>query len=251
MRFDINTIREIVVVLVPMILSLTVHEFAHAWSAYKLGDNTARSMGRMTLNPLVHIDLFGTLLIPMISVLSGGLSLIGWAKPVPVAPFRFNRTVSMRTGMIITAFAGPASNVILAILVSGVVMILYSDPINALAQNSGWDRIDSLLALGSDRFVEANADKLKLIGITGFSPALMLLGRIFVINIFLAVFNMLPIPPLDGSRVLPLDLQQKMMRYTIIVFLGFIMLINVAGSILWVPVSVIGNLLLSLWALFV
>ena len=223
-------------VLVPMILSLSVHEFAHAWSAYKLGDDTAASQGRMTLNPLSHIDVFGTLIIPIFSVLNGGFSLIGWAKPVPVSPFRFHRNISMRSGMIITALAGPASNLILATLLAGVSMFLYSEQINSLAPHVGGSRVDALMYLGA--MLDGN-------------PIPMLLNRIFVMNVFLALFNMLPVPPLDGSRVLPLDVQEKMARYTMVVFIAFLILINVAGGILWIPARVISNILLGFWGIFV
>ena len=234
-----------------MILSLTVHEFAHAWSAFKLGDNTAQSMGRMTLNPIAHIDIFGTLLIPIFSVINGGFSLIGWAKPVPVVPSRFHRNITMRNGMIITALAGPASNLILAFVFGGVVMILYSDQLEALSEHVSGGLIEALLALGSANFINANSRALEGIGIVGLSPVLMLLGRIFVMNLGLAVFNMLPIPQLDGSRILPLEMQQKMQRYTMFVFIGLILLINVAGEFLWMPISFIGNIVLGFWALFV
>jgi Zn-dependent protease len=250
-HFDSNAIRDIIVVLVPMILSLTVHEYAHAWSAFKLGDDTAYSQGRMTLNPISHIDILGTIIIPIFSVLNGGISLIGWAKPVPISPHRFNRNVSMRTGMMITALAGPGSNLILALIFGGLGMIMFSQSIEALAPHMNGGRVESLLALGSSRFVESNSQVLKHIGINGVNPVIMLVGRIFVMNIFLAVFNMLPLPPLDGSRVLPLNVQQKMARYTMIVFIGFLVLINTAGDILWYPVSAIGNMLLGFFALFV
>ena len=98
MNFDMTTIRDIIMVLVPMILSLTVHEYSHALAAYLLGDDTAASRGRMTLNPVVHIDLFGTLLVPILSIIMGGVGLFGWAKPVPVSPQRFRPTISMRKG---------------------------------------------------------------------------------------------------------------------------------------------------------
>src|SRR5688572_26569558 len=96
--------------LIPLVLSLTVHEWAHAMSAYRLGDDTAAREGRLTLNPIVHIDPLGTLLLPLMGV------PFGWAKPVPVVPTRFRRDVNMSTGMMITAAAGPFSNLVLAFL---------------------------------------------------------------------------------------------------------------------------------------
>src|SRR5689334_23219884 len=96
--------------LIPLILSLTVHEWAHAYSAFRLGDDTASRQGRLTLNPIPHIDPIGTILCPLLGI------PFGWAKPVPVNPLRFNRGVSMRTGMMITAAAGPLSNLVLAVL---------------------------------------------------------------------------------------------------------------------------------------
>ena len=223
--FDVTMIRDIVVVLVPMILSLTVHEFAHAWSAHKLGDDTALAAGRMTLNPLPHIDLFGTILLPIISVVTGGIGFIAWAKPVPVSPYRFKRTVTMRTGMMITALAGPASNLVLAFLVCGALML-----IDRLGLGGGGDGGD--LAQKGRMSVD------------------LLLGRIFFMNIGLAVFNMLPIPPLDGSRMLPQAWQERMARYSLVVFFAFILAINFIGGILTVPVVLIGKAIMSFWSLF-
>ena len=149
-------------ILIPLLLSLTVHEWAHAWSAYRLGDDTAEKQGRLTLNPIAHIDPIGTLLLPLLGV------PFGWAKPVPVSPTRFRRDVNMNRGMIITAAAGPFSNVVLAVLCAiafGLVARFSPDALTA-------------------RF--------------GVAPLLMMMIQI---NVALAIFNMIPIPPLDGSRV--------------------------------------------------
>lgn len=146
--------------LIPLVLSLTVHEWAHAWSAFKLGDDTAAREGRLTLNPIPHIDPLGTLILPLLGI------PFGWAKPVPVNPVRFRRDVSMKTGMMITAAAGPISNVLLAIacaVLTGLVL----------------------------RYAPSLLD-------SGLWP---LLAGTIQLNIALAIFNFLPIPPLDGSRI--------------------------------------------------
>ena len=156
------------------ILSLSIHEFAHAWSAWKLGDDTASREGRLTLNPLAHVDLFGTILLPLLGV------PFGWAKPVPVNPARFRRDVSMGAGMAITAGAGPLSNVVLATL-SAVLLGL-------------------ALRFAPD-----------LVGVD--SGGRFLLVSMVRLNVGLAIFNMIPLPPLDGSRVvawlMPYRLQQQ------------------------------------------
>ncbi|HZZ84500.1 MAG TPA: site-2 protease family protein [Anaeromyxobacteraceae bacterium] len=149
--------------LVPLILSLTVHEYAHAWTAARLGDDTAERMGRLTLNPFAHIDLFGTILLPLLGI------PFGWAKPVPIDPSRFRRGVKVTTGTMLTAGAGPLSNVLLA-FVCLLILVL------------GARSIPDVFAIGS--------------------PGSYLLGKMFELNIVLAVFNLIPIPPLDGSRVL-------------------------------------------------
>src|SRR5215831_18865252 len=125
--------------LIPLILSLTVHEFAHAWSAYKLGDTTAAEQGRLTLNPLVHIDLIGTFLLPLLGV------PFGWAKPVPVNPVRFRRDVSMGRGMMITAAAGPLSNVVLAVVCAITLGLLWRFTPEMLQRQQA---IGSLLFIG-------------------------------------------------------------------------------------------------------
>src|SRR6185295_10540340 len=104
-----------------MVLSLTVHECAHAWVAYRLGDDTAERQGRLSLSPVTHVDPIGSLLIPALNiVLAGGFGFIGWARPTPVTPTRFRATVPMRTGMALVAAAGPFSNLLLALVALGL-----------------------------------------------------------------------------------------------------------------------------------
>ena len=148
-----------------LLLSLTVHEAAHAWSADILGDSTARQLGRVSLNPAVHIDPIGTLVFPLVAMFSG-LPLIGWAKPVPVNPGNLHPHWQ-RKYMAIAA-AGPASNLVLAVI---------------------------------------GAAGVRLIGFEGGStPAIsqifQFLLMMVVLNVLLAVFNMIPVPPLDGGNVL-------------------------------------------------
>ncbi len=159
--FGNASLAERLMVLVPLVLSLTVHEWAHAWSASRLGDDTAAREGRLTLNPLPHIDPIGTLLLPLLGI------PFGWARPVPVNPARFRRGISMRGGMVITAVAGPISNLVLATLA-------------AIAYGLAFRINPTFLKSGMDQF----------------------LGIAIQMNVGLAIFNMLPVPPLDGSRLL-------------------------------------------------
>jgi Zn-dependent protease len=146
---------------IPLLLSLSVHEWAHAFSASQLGDDTAERLGRMTLNPIAHIDPLGTVLLPLLGV------PFGWAKPVPVNPLRFRRELSMTGGMALVALAGPLSNLAL-----GAIAAL-------------------LLALA------ARLDPAGFAAGMGFR----VLASFAFLNLALAVFNLIPLPPLDGSRV--------------------------------------------------
>lgn len=142
-----------------LVISLSVHEAAHAWTANRLGDPTARLLGRLTLNPIAHIDLIGTVVFPLVAMYSG-LPLIGWAKPVPVNGQNLR---SPRLDFAIVALAGPVSNMILAIGFAGILSVLTLGPI---------------------------------------SSTLEFLRLAVVINVLLAVFNLIPVPPLDGGNVL-------------------------------------------------
>lgn len=149
---------------IPVMLSLTVHEWAHAWAALQLGDDTAKRLGRVTLNPLAHLDPVGTVLLPLMGV------PFGWAKPVPFNPTRFYPGVSMWFGRLIVAAAGPISNLILAFLC-----------------------VDALYLLAHNELVAINPNVLRLLE--------LLLGEFVLINVSLATFNLMPIPPLDGSQI--------------------------------------------------
>lgn len=153
---------------VVLLVSLSIHEAAHAWSADRLGDNTARLLGRVSVNPLVHIDPIGTLLFPLLAMVSG-LPLIGWAKPVPVNVR--NLGSDWRKKYMMIAAAGPASNLVIAV---GAALVFHLMP------SGGYD--GEAIASGS------------LVTRTLLSLA--------TLNVLLAVFNMIPIPPLDGGNVL-------------------------------------------------
>ncbi len=163
MNIGANWLLERMMYLLPLLLSLSVHEWAHAWAASRLGDDTAKHMGRLTLNPIAHIDPIGTVLLPLMGV------PFGWAKPVPINPMRFRRDVDMGKGVMLTAIAGPVSNLCIA-FVCGLLIFAFS----------------GLLSI----------QKYQAYGLY------MLLEIMVMMNVILAVFNAIPIPPLDGSRVM-------------------------------------------------
>ncbi len=202
-------------VLIPMILSLTVHEYFHAWTAMKLGDDTASRMGRLTLNPIAHIDPIGTLLIPIIGI-SSGVPFFGWAKPVPITPLQFSRRVRMKTGVMLTSAAGPLSNLLFGLILAGIL--------SGIAHSIGTEELLARLQTNQ-----------------GITVALVrLLGWATIINVGLFIFNLLPIPPLDGSGVLAGFLPDRyhyvldfMARYSFILFIALLM---VGGEFIGYPV---------------
>jgi Zn-dependent protease len=170
-------VRKLALTLVTMILSLSVHEAAHAFAAWRLGDQTARKAGRLTLNPLVHIDPMGTLILPIASTLMAGGAFIGWAKPTPFRADQMRPGVNRRLGAAIVSVAGPASNVLLATLAfAGLAVMMRTGMLDVSDSGaaSGW-----------------------------VSGAFSFLFKLGVLNVGLALFNMIPIPPLDGHRLLP------------------------------------------------
>lgn len=146
-----------------LVLSLSFHEAAHAWTADRLGDPTARMLGRLTLNPLAHIDWIGTVLFPLIAMYSG-FPLIGWAKPVPVSSRNLH---SPRRDFAVVALAGPVSNMALAVTALGLLAVMPESR-----------------------------------GGLAVSPLTTALTMAVLLNVLLAVFNLIPIPPLDGGNVL-------------------------------------------------
>ena len=214
MMDDLTLIQRIVVWILPVVFAITVHEVAHGWVAKQYGDQTAWVLGRLTLNPLKHIDLVGTLLIPGILLLTGTGFIFGWAKPVPVDPRNFARP---RQTMAIVALAGPIANLLMAI---------------------GWA---VLARIGVSLNIEAISSPLIYSGVAGIS-----------INLVLALLNLLPIPPLDGSRILTGVLPiQWAWRYNQLERYGFIIIMillatNALGVILAYPMFEIQKLFFGL-----
>jgi Zn-dependent protease len=178
-----NIIQSIAIWALPLVFAVSFHEAAHGFIAHRLGDPTARMLGRLTLNPIRHIDLWGTIIIPLVLIISQSGILFGYAKPVPINPRYFK---DPKKSMAWVALSGPGTNFSLA-LVSGIVfrIILWIHP----------DLYPFIFREGRT-FVGAG------IGAWFLVPLLLMLIKSVQINVILAVFNLLPIPPLDGGRVM-------------------------------------------------
>jgi len=206
-------LREATTWILPIIFAVTFHEAAHGFVANRLGDDTAKREGRVTFNPLKHIDPFGTVLLPAVLFISSGF-LFGYAKPVPV---NFRNLNHPRLDMVWVALAGPAINIVLATIVAFAFHALPLVPADA----AKW-----------------TADNLK---------------NAFLINIVLAIFNMMPIPPLDGGRVavglLPRVLAYPLSRlepYGMLILIGLLILLPVIGAQLGLNLDVISAILRTL-----
>jgi Zn-dependent protease len=200
--------------ILPLLIAITFHEAAHAFVAYRLGDDTAWQLGRVSFNPLKHIDPFGTVILPGMLLIAHSPFLFGYAKPVPV---NFGKLNHPRLDMVWVALAGPAINIVLATLVAFAFHALPFVPADA----AKW-----------------TADNLK---------------NAFLINIVLAIFNMMPIPPLDGGRVavglLPRVLSYPLSRlepYGMLILLGLLILLPVLGAQLGLNLDVISSILRTL-----
>jgi len=155
-----------------MIMAIVLHEVSHGYVASRLGDQTAKLLGRLTLNPIAHIDLFGTIILPILMyTLSNGSFMFGYAKPVPINPMNFKNP---RQGMAISAAAGPVTNIVLAFISFLIMKTLF--PLATLLPNA--------------------------LAETVFRPIILILQASIYWNVVLGVLNMIPIPPLDGGRVL-------------------------------------------------
>jgi Zn-dependent protease len=213
--------KDLVLYLVTMLLSLTVHEYAHARVATRLGDDTPLRQGRLTLSPLAHYDIWGTFLIPVIAILAGGIPFIGWARPVETNPGKYTRRFSMRNGHRMVAVAGPLSNLLLAVLSMGVLSLIVRTHVAAA-----------------------------LHGGTASATVVLLIAMVQV-NLGLCVLNFLPLPPLDGSRLLPTsmdDLQRAIAPYSFFIMM-VVLNVRFLRQVFFFPVGLLGAALQRLFGL--
>ena len=198
--------------IIAFVFAISVHESAHAWMANRRGDSTARMLGRITLNPIKHIDPIGTVLLPLIAAIKH-IPMIGWAKPTPVNPANFQNPV---LDDILTAVVGPISNFVVA---AGATIVLL-----ILKFSSSTERAVVGLILGEPTMVHTDSILV---------PMCLLFYVLLEINVLLAVFNLIPIPPLDGSHVLRHFLPDPVLRvYDMVGFLGLMALVYLAPGVL-------------------
>ncbi|MFN4012616.1 MAG: site-2 protease family protein [Aquificaceae bacterium] len=206
-----------IVAIPALMMAVILHEYAHGWMAYKMGDPTAKEMGRLTINPLPHIDLLGTIILPGLLLLVGSPILFGWAKPVPINPIRFR---NLRYGTFFVSIAGISMNILLAFLFALLYRIIVGGYLNLLGEAV-------LVPLG------------------------LFAAKAVLINLVLAFFNAIPIPPLDGSRALmslfSLRYWELFYRFETYGFLIITILLftGVLGRIIFPPILFLWNYLLG------
>ncbi|QWK20079.1 MAG: site-2 protease family protein [Hydrogenobacter thermophilus] len=210
-------LREAVITIPAIMMAVILHEYAHGWMAYKMGDATAKEAGRLTINPIPHIDLFGTIILPAMFILIGSPILFGWAKPVPINPLRFR---DLKLGTFLVSTAGIGMNLLLALL-SGFFYRLI------------------------------DAGYLDFLGSAVVLPLAIFCAKSVLINVVLAVFNAIPIPPLDGSRALmsffSIKYWELFYRFEMYGFLIITLLLftGVLGRIIYPPILFLYNLFLG------
>jgi len=207
---ELSTIQKIAVMAMPLVFAIVFHEVAHGWVANKLGDPTAKDLGRLTLNPIPHIDLIGTIIMPLLLYFgTNGQFVFGYAKPVPIDPRYFK---DPKKGMALSSLAGPGINLLMAILFSLVLRVIFP----ALKES----------------------DLTDISGRALFPIALMLSYGV-LINVALAVLNLVPVPPLDGSRIVYWLLPEKLgaayyrlERFGMLILMA-LLVFRVLGAIIW------------------
>jgi len=204
--------------LIVFLFAISFHESAHAWMANRCGDPTARMLGRITLNPIKHIDPIGTVVLPLIAMVTG-VPLLGWAKPTPVDPSNFKNQV---LDDILTSVVGPISNFVIA---SAAVIVLLGISLTSPA-GSGIVRV---LPFAYSNHLDALAAQTTSL----LLPLSLLFYELMVINVVLGVFNLIPVPPLDGSHVLRHFMPESVRRvYDTVGWFGLLALVYFGGNLL-------------------
>jgi len=217
---ELSIIQKIAVMAMPLIFAVVFHEVAHGWVANRLGDHTARDMGRLTLNPLPHIDLLGTVILPVLCIIAGS-PIFGYAKPVPINPYNFR---DPKKDMALSSLAGPGVNIAMALLSTFLLRVVMAGLEGRVpAQVWGWFA----------------------------TPVTLMLGYGVIINVVLAVLNLIPIPPLDGSRVVYWLLPNRMAaayyqleRYGLVILM-LLMFTGILGKIIFPIIRPLLGLLLG------
>ena len=211
--------------LIAFLFAISFHESAHAWMANRCGDPTARMLGRISLNPIKHIDPVGTVILPLIALITG-LPMLGWAKPTPVNPLNFRNKV---LDDIKTSVVGPISNFVIVLAALVILVII------ALTSQSGARIVGGIPYVYPDRLDELASQSDSIL-----MPLSLMAYQFLAINIMLAVFNLIPVPPLDGSHVLRHALPEPVLKvYDSVGWLGLVALVyfgrnfNILGRLIW------------------